>query len=132
MRYLIFLAAVLAGAPACATEFTHKLELRPGLAERWQAPLPFKHIVPGNPDIVDVVQRATNQEIIVITKPDGGTTNIVLNDENGKQVANLLVTRPAQDLVQYRAARSDKTGMLRYRKDPECAPGCLKTPPKPK
>ena len=80
------------------------------------------NIVPGNPDIVDVVQGATNQEIIVITKPDGGTTNIVLNDENGKQVANLLVTN-----AQYWPARSAKAGTVVYRKDPECSPDCVMT-----
>ena len=95
MRYLSFLAAVLASAPACAAEFTHTIELRPGFAERWQAPRPFKNVIVGNPDIVDTVQGQTNQELIIITKPDGGTTNIVLSDENGEQVANLLVTTTA-------------------------------------
>ena len=123
MRYLIFLAAVLASAPACAAEFTDKIELRPGLAERWQAPRPFKNVVLGNPDIVEVVPGQTNQEMIIIMKPDGGTTNIVLNDENGKQVANLRVTQPA---IQYQPARSAKTGSLSYRNDPECYPDCVK------
>ena len=123
MRYLILLAAVLVSAPACAAEFTDKIELRPGHAEPWQAPRPFKNVVLGNPDIVEVVPGQTNQEIIIIMKPDGGTTNILLNDENGKQVANLRVTQPA---IQYQPARSAKTGTLSYRKDPECYPDCVR------
>ena len=42
MRYLFFFAAVLTSGPACAAEFTDTIELRPGFAERWQAPRPFK------------------------------------------------------------------------------------------
>ena len=94
MRYLILLAAVLASAPACAAEFTNEIELRPGHAESWRAPRAFKNVVLGNSDIVEVVPGQTNQEIIIIMKPDGGTTNILLNDENGKPVANLRVTQP--------------------------------------
>jgi hypothetical protein len=53
----------------------------------------------------------------------GGTTNILLNDENGKPVANLLVTN-----AQYWSARSAKAGTVVYRKDPECSPDCVMTP----
>jgi Flp pilus assembly secretin CpaC len=112
MRYLSFLAAVLASAPAYAAEFTHKIELPPGFAERWQAPRPFKSVILGDPDIVDAIQGQTNRELIIITKPDGGTTNIVLNDENGEQVANVLVTNPAIPTIQYPLARSVVTGRL--------------------
>ena len=124
MRYLSFLAAVLASAPACAAAFTHKIELPPGFTQRWQAPRPFKSVILGNPDIVDVVQGQTNQELIISTKPDGGTTNIALIDENGDQVANVLVTQPAP---QYTYVRSAETGTLRaYRNDDKCYPDCTK------
>ena len=104
MRYLSFLAAVLASAPAYA-QVKDKIELQPGFAERWQAPQPFTKVVVGNPDIVDVVQGPTNQEMNIITKPDGGTTNIVLKDENGNQVANLLVTNCIPNISQHGALR---------------------------
>jgi Flp pilus assembly secretin CpaC len=64
----------------------------------------------GNTDIVDAVP-GHNQELIIITKPEGGTTNIALIDENGEQVANVLVTNPT---IQYQPARS-QTGMQVYR-----------------
>jgi Flp pilus assembly secretin CpaC len=124
MRYLSFLAAVLASAPACAAEFTDTIELRPGFTERWQAPRPFKSVILGNPDIVDIVQGQTNQELIIITKPDGGTTNIALIDENGEKVANVLVINPAP---QYQPARSAETGRLQvYRNDDKCYPDCVR------
>lgn len=125
MRYLSFLAVVLASAPACAAEFTHTVELRPGFTERWQAPRPFKDVVLGNPEIVDTVQGQTNQELIIIKKPDGGKTNIVLNDENGERVANVLVTDPAPE---YKPRRSTETGNLQvYRNDDNCYPDCVRT-----
>jgi Pilus formation protein N terminal region len=128
MRYLSFLAAVLASAPACAAEFTHTIELRPGLAERWQAPRPFMSVFIGNTDIVDAIP-GHNQELIIITKPDGGTTNIALIDENGEQVANVLVTNPAP---QYQPARSAETGRLQvYRNDDKCYPDCVNRLTKP-
>jgi hypothetical protein len=125
MRYLSFLAALLASAPAYAAEFTHKLELRPGVVERWQAPRPFMNVIIGNPDIVDALP-GTNQELIIMTK-DGGTTNIALTDENGEQVANVLVTNPAP---QYKPARSAETGTWQvYRNDDKCWPACRMTKP---
>ena len=123
MRYLLFLAAVLASAPACAAEITDTITLRPGFTERWLTLRPFKDVIVGNPDIVDTVQGQTNQELIIITKPEGGTTNIVLSDENGEQVANLLVTTTPG----YQPAWSAVTGSLQiYRNDDKCYPDCTK------
>jgi hypothetical protein len=124
MRYLSFLAAVLASVPACATEYTHTIELRPGLVERWQAPRPFMNVIIGNTDIVDALP-GNNQELIIMTKPDGGTTNIALIDENGEQVANVLVINPA---IQYLPARSAETGMQVYRNEDKCWPVCARMP----
>jgi Flp pilus assembly secretin CpaC len=119
MRYLSFLAAVLVSAPACAADQT--IELRPGFAERWQAPRPFAHVYPGNDKIVKVVQGQTDQELIIIAEPDGGTTNIVLTDNKGEQVANVLVTTAPR----YQPARSAATGgMQLYRDDDKCHPDC--------
>src|SRR5262245_23376840 len=105
MRYLLFLVAVLASAPAYA-QSRETIVLPPGFAVTWQAPRPFKDIVPGNPNIVDVVPGATNRQLRIISKPlsdtnPGGDTNILLLDANGDQVANLLVTR-----FRYELARS--------------------------
>jgi hypothetical protein len=129
MRYLSLLAAILASTPAYAAEFTHQLELPPGFAERWQAPRPFKDVIPGNTAIVDVVQGQTNLELIIITKPEGGTTNVVLLDEYGEKVANLLITNPT---IRYLSARSAETGTWEvYRNDDTCNPVCVRIRTKP-
>jgi hypothetical protein len=130
MRYLSLLAAILASTPVWADELTHTLELQPGFTERWQAPGPFKEITPGNPAVVDV-RPLSSQEIMITMKPEGGTTNIILTDEGGKQVANLRVTNPGP---QYQIARSAETGGWQvYRNDDKCYPGCERrdTPTKP-
>jgi Flp pilus assembly secretin CpaC len=127
MRYLAFLAAVMASAPAYAAEFTHRIELPPGFVERWQAPRPFTNVIIGNPDIVDALP-GHNQELIIMTKPEGGTTNIALLDENGEQVANVLVNpQHPEPAIQYKTVRSAETSTWQlYRKDPECYPPCWK------
>jgi len=107
MRYLSFLAAILASAPACAAEFTDTIVLPPGFAVKWQSPRPFKNVILGDANIIDAVASATDRELIITTKPlsttnpVGGNTNFLLLDENGKQVANVLVTR-----FRYELARS--------------------------
>ena len=105
MRYLSFLAAILDSTPVWAAEFTDTIEIPAGFAKRWSAPRPFTDVMIGNPDIVDA-KPDTNQALILNMKVKDGRTNIVLLDEHGEQVANVLVT----DLhtMQYQAARSNK------------------------
>jgi Flp pilus assembly secretin CpaC len=124
MRYLSFLVALLASAPVCAAEYTHTVELNPGFAERWEAPRPFKNIITGNSHIVDVVQGATDKELLIIAKPgEVGSTNIVLTDENGAQVANVLVTNNSKH---YQLGRSGETGRLQfYRNEEKCYSDCV-------
>jgi hypothetical protein len=135
MRYLTLLAAVMISAPACATEaFTHRIELLPGFATRWEAPAPFSKVVVGS-DAVEVTPGETNTQIFITKKPDGGTTNIVLNDANGNLVANLLVAEnhywPARSVSPLAvSSRLGTTGMVLYRQDPDCGPDCFKVPPK--
>jgi Flp pilus assembly secretin CpaC len=122
MRYLSLLAAMLASTPVCAAELTDTIKLRPGFALQWQAPGPFKAIALGNPDVVDVRPGQTDKEIVITMKPDGGTTNIILTDKDGNQVANLRVTNPGP---QYQIVQSAETGAWQvYRNDDSCHPDC--------
>jgi hypothetical protein len=128
MRYLSLLAAILANTPVCAAEFTDTVEIPPGFAKGWSAPRPFTDVVIANPDIVDA-KAETNQKLIISTKPEGGTTNIVLLDEHGDQVANVLVTNPA---IQYQLARGGKTGAWQlYRNEDKCYPVCVRNKTNP-
>jgi hypothetical protein len=131
MRYLSLLAAILASTPVCAAEFTDTIELRPGVVERWQAPRPYSQVYSGDPNVVDVIPGKTRLELIITMKPEGGTTNIVLTDEDGKLIANVLVTNPAPE---YQAVRSAETGTWQmYRNDDKCFPVCVRNnaPTKP-
>ena len=141
MRYLSLLAAILASTPVCAAEFTDTLEIPPGFAKRWAAPQPFTDVMIGNPDIVDA-KAETNQALVIsMKKPgggtEGGTTNIVLLDGHGEQVANVLVTNPrepavARPRIQYQVAQNAATGAWQvYRKDDECYRFCVRIETKP-
>jgi hypothetical protein len=124
----LLLAAVFAGAPAYASEYTHSIEIPPGFSARWQAPTAFTSVVPGNPDVADIL-AISDKEIIITAKPDGGTTNIVLIGEKGDQVANLLVTNPT---IQYQMAQSTIEGWQIYRNDDKCFPVCVRLKDKAK
>jgi len=126
MRYLLFLAAVLASAPAHAQD-ADTIVLSPGSTVKYQAPKPFKHVYIGNPDVIDVAGQ-TNKQLIITKKPvdttkpggatdpSGGTTNVLLLDENGDQVANVLVvTNPR---LKYDLAQSPRGIWQVYRQAP--------------
>jgi hypothetical protein len=134
MRYLSLLAAILASTSVCAAaDFTQKVKLRPGFAERWQSPRPFSQVHIGDSNVVDVVPSKSNSELIITARPEGGTTNIILIDGEGKQVANLLVTTATAG-PRYELARSAETGELQlYRNDDACYPDCVRNnaPTKP-
>ena len=70
MRYLSFLAAVLASAPAYA-QYKDTVVLQPGFAEAWQAPRPFTQVIVGNPEMIDVIQGSTDRQLIITVKPLG-------------------------------------------------------------
>ena len=56
-------------------------------------------------------------------KPKGGTTNFLLLDESGEQVANLLVTNPK---IQYPLAQDFETKTWQvYKNDDSCFPVCV-------
>jgi Flp pilus assembly secretin CpaC len=133
MRYLSLLAVILASTPVCAVEFTNRIELLPGDAEQWQAPRPFSEVHVGNPDVVNAIPGKTNQELIITMKPGGGTTNILLTGEDGKLVANVLVTNPAappQSGPQLQVERSPGTGEWRvYVDEDKCWPDCYRNNP---
>ena len=129
MRYLLLLAAILASTPVCAAEFTNTIELQPGDAEPWQAPRPFSEVHVGNPNIVDAIPGKTNQQLIITMKPEGGTTNILLTDKDGKLVANVRVTSPASEYSgpERRLAPIARTGAWQvYLNEDKCWPNCFK------
>src|SRR5205807_7703338 len=106
MKYLSLFVAIFAGTPAYALEYTHSIEIPPGFAEHWQAPRPFTAIIPGNIDVADAITGGTDRDVIIMTKPGGGTANILFVGDNGEIVANLLVSNPT---VQYQMRQESTT-----------------------
>ena len=81
------------GAPTQQTT----LEVPPGFVQHWTAPRPFTRVVPGTPEVVEIISAgATDRELVFTLKPEGGQTNILLLNDDGEQVANLLVINPSQ------------------------------------
>jgi Pilus formation protein N terminal region len=123
MKYLSLLVIILAGTPAYALEFTEpQIEIPPGFSVRWPAPRTFKTVITGNPEVADTLP-AGDDKLVIMMKPDGGTTNFLLLDENGEQVVNLLVTTPK---IQYPLAQDSRTKTWQvYKNDDSCFPVCV-------
>ena len=144
MRYLSFLAAILASTPVWAQyTYTNTIDVPPGLSARWSAPEPFANVMVGDPSVVSV-ESDNDQQLTIFAKPNGGTTNIVLLDGNDKQVANILVNadpyQPARNVNGRACPGPRQTGrdggcitneLQLYRKDENCYPVCVRLIPQP-
>jgi len=82
-------------------KYTEVLNVPPGFVKHWIAPKPFGAVIPGNPDVIDVMVGNTDRELVFMVKPGGGETNILLLDNNGEQVANLLVVNPPKFIAPF-------------------------------
>jgi len=127
MKYLSLLVTILAGTPAYALErYTESIEIPQGFSLRWpdhgqRAPA-FKTVIPGNTDVADAIPAGENK-LVILMKPNGGTTNFLLLDEDNEQVANLLVTTPK---IEYPLAQNSMTKTWQvYRNDDSCFPVCV-------
>src|SRR5262249_59396517 len=94
MKKLLCLLAITCASPALAADYTTTLKVPPGFVKHWIAPRPFTTVVPGSPDVVEVLS-GKGRELVFMVKPEGGTTNIVLLNDDGEQVANLLIVNPS-------------------------------------
>jgi Pilus formation protein N terminal region len=95
MKKFVCLLAISCASPVLAQDFTATLEVAPGFVEHWTAPRPFTRVVPGTADVIEILS-AVGRELVFTVKPEGGTTNILLLDDNGEQIANLRIIIPAR------------------------------------
>jgi Flp pilus assembly secretin CpaC len=72
-------------------QYTHYIEMPPGITIRFESPQPFASVVPGNTDVADAVPGPTDRLLAVTSKTVTGATNFLMLDRNGQEVANLLV-----------------------------------------
>jgi Flp pilus assembly secretin CpaC len=83
---MVFLAAVLPGAPALAQV---PVELIIDFARVMRFERPYKDIVIGNPGIADVTQR--DESSFVLTGKSPGITNLIVLDENDREILNARI-----------------------------------------
>jgi hypothetical protein len=139
MKKLACLLIVACASPVLAQDFTDTLVVAPGFVEHWRASRPFARVVPGTAEVVEVLS-VTGNELVFMVKPDAGatssttttgafgpfvtastsastslgTTNILLLDDAGRQVANLRIVIPARLNGE---TRRGPDGWQVYRKD---------------
>ena len=89
-----------------------------------RAPRPFTTVVPGTADVVEVL-RGSGRELVFMVKPEGGTTNILLLNDDGEQVANLLIINPSAPGIE-RNLHQGPDGWEMYRKDTDGDPNYVK------
>jgi hypothetical protein len=124
MKKLLCVFALTCASPALAADYTATLRVPPGFVQHWVAPRPFTTVVPGTPDVVEVL-RGSGRELVFMVKPEGGTTNILLLNDDGEQIANLLVTNPST-ATQVAKLRQGPEGWQVYRKDVDCELPCVR------
>jgi hypothetical protein len=90
-----------------------RFQVPPGFVRHWIAPRPFTTVVPGTPDVVEIL-RGSGRELVFMVKPEGGTTNILLLDGNNERIANLLIVNPPPLETEI---HQGPDGMSVYRKD---------------
>ena len=113
MKKLLCLLAITCASPAVASDYTDKIVVPPGLVYHWTAPKQFKDAVVGNTDVVDALP-GTNRDLVIQAKSEGGITNIILLDEDNKQIANVLVINPGRLRTEM---RQGPNGFQVFRKD---------------
>ena len=113
MKKLFCILAISCTSPALAADFTATLQVPPGFVKHWIAPRPFTRVVPGTPEVVEILS-AEGRELVFTVKPEGGTTNILLLDDSGERVANLQVVIPG---LFNHDVRQGPDGRQVYRKD---------------
>lgn len=84
---LLLLAVESASAQVVQNE---AITLRPGFAARWQAPRAFRTASVADASIIEVVPQSDHR--LLLTAKATGSTNVMVLDEQGDLVANLIVS----------------------------------------
>ena len=89
------------------------LTVAPGFVKHWVSPRPFTHAIPGTSEVGEILS-ASGRELVFMVKPDTGTTNILLINDDGEVVANLRIVISG---MFDREVRQGPDGSQVYRKD---------------
>lgn len=115
---LSVLLAALAGAASPSAAETRGVYVDVDRARIVRMPDGAHTLIIGNPLIADVTMLKSNR-LLVITGKSFGTTNLILLDDTGAEVAEqmITVTPPMDKVVVLRGARRES-----YACAPDCAP----------
>jgi Pilus formation protein N terminal region len=138
-RYVLLAAAILA-APAAALgqqitttgqaqegRITDTITMDAGYVGRWTSPERFANIVIGRDQIADAI--AQNDRIILISAKTPGSTNMLVLDDQGAVIANMLVSVRQLGPEPNKVRMFSRPGNLHAYWSYQCAPGksCYKT-----
>src|SRR5215831_8668875 len=104
--------------------FTKTLQMRAGMVTSWKSETPIQSAVIGKPDVVDAIPQ--NDKVLFITAKSQGSTNMMLIDEKGNVIDNVLVvvTNREVNRVNVHSKLRNLHGYWAY----ECTPtGCAPT-----
>lgn len=91
MGKMFGLLLLLAAESAVAQEaLSTTITLRPGFAARWQAPRAFRNVSVADGAIVDAAPQSDHR--LLLTAKATGATNVMVLDDQGELVANLIVS----------------------------------------
>jgi hypothetical protein len=104
------------------------IDIYPGHAVQYKAARAIQNVFIGNSEIVDAVPGSTDRDLVIQAKT-GGETNVLLLDDQGMQIANLLVTatpataRVEDGKVRIYNKKDNVVGFANY----QCGPaGCMR------
>lgn len=86
MKSPLFAAALLTCSAAMAQD---EIVMHPGIAKQYEAPAPFSTIWIANPKVVDGL--AASNRLVTLTPQGEGSTNVLFLNEEGREVAELIV-----------------------------------------
>jgi Flp pilus assembly secretin CpaC len=93
------LAALGAAGPGMAAEEVIDVTIDFGKVLKLEQSEEEASIIVGNPGIADVEVNPENKRVIVLTGKTAGTTNLILLDKEGNEIANYLL-RVSSDIRQ--------------------------------
>jgi Pilus formation protein N terminal region len=125
MKAILLCTAVLFTVPVQAEQaeeiqapYSATITMRSGYVGAYQTTGPVKDVMIGRPDVVDVIPQS--DRVLMLTAKAPGTTNLLLLDADGKQVANLGIQVIGRDVnrVQIHTMLGNLHGYWAY----ECGP----------
>jgi putative type II/III system pilus formation protein len=109
---------LIAFAAHAEGQITHTITMRAGYVGSYTSPVPFTSALIGKPEVIDAVPQS--DRTLMLTAKSAGTTNMLILDERGNEIANIGVQVIGRDVnrVQIHSMLGNLQGYTAY----ECGP----------